>query len=285
MNTSTVMKHVALVSDTKHLEFGEVARVSAALQRQLQSHFGPVWDIGATIDAFAKLEDVPIDYWPIIVRDNIKTPGAEGVHMDDNGQPFALVHYSPGWSLTASHELLEMLCDPTGNQVKAGPSPIPEQGRVNFLVEVCDPSEAYQFGYTINGVTVSDFYTPNYFDAFTAPGVRYSWTGAIDEPRQVLSGGYISWHDPVSDEWFQEVYFGAKPEFRSLGRLSASQKTSIRNWIQQRTPEAKQNRQLDDHQALTAASAGAIDAALKSSVGKAKIIRARIKAIENPDSP
>ena len=284
MNSSTVMKHVALVSDTKHLAFAEVARVCAALQRQVQSHFGPVWNINATVSAFAQLEDVPIDYWPIIVRDNIKTPGAEGVHKDKNGQPFALVHYSPGWSLTASHELLEMLCDPTGNEVKAGPSPIPEQGRVNFLVEVCDPSEAYQFGYTINGVTVSDFYTPNYFDAFTAPGVRYSWTGAIEEPRQVLSGGYISWHDPVSDEWFQEVYFGAEPEFRSLGRLSAAE-TSIRNWIQKKTPQAKEHRQLDDHQALTAASAGALDAASKSSAAKANIIRARIKAIEDPGNP
>jgi hypothetical protein len=88
----------------------------------------------------------------------------------------------------------------------------------------------------------------------------------------------------VSDEWFQEVYFGAEPEFRSLGRLSAAE-TSIRNWIQKNTPEAKQNRQLDDHQALTAASAGALDAALRSSAAKANIIRAKIEAIENPGNP
>ena len=104
MNTSTLLKHVALVSDTQSLDFPEVARVSAALQRQVQGHFGPTWDINATVDAFAQLEDVPIDYWPIIIRDDIDVPGAEGVHEDDNGQPFALVQYTPAWVRTTGQE-------------------------------------------------------------------------------------------------------------------------------------------------------------------------------------
>jgi hypothetical protein len=53
-----------------------------------------------------------------------------------------------------------------------------DQGRVEFLVEVSDPSEAAQFGYTVNGIPVSDFYTPHYFDPVQANGVRYSQTGA-----------------------------------------------------------------------------------------------------------
>jgi hypothetical protein len=276
MNTSTLLKHVALVSDTKALDFPEVARVSAALQRQVLGHFGPTWDINATVDAFAQLEDVPIDYWPIIIRDDIDVPGAEGIHTEENGQPFALVHYSPAWSLTASHELLEMLCDPTGNLVKAGPSPMPGQGRVNFLVEVCDPSESFEFGYPINGVTVSDFYTPSYFDSVTAPGVRYSWTGAITKPRQVLQGGYISWQDPISGHWFQEVFFGSAPQFRDLGRLSASQK-SIRNEIQKRTPEARTRRRAIADEALTATVRESVTS---SSAAKAQAIRQKISAIQ-----
>jgi hypothetical protein len=275
MNTSTLLKHVALVSDTQSLDFPEVARVSAALQRQVQGHFGPTWDIYTTVDAFAQLEDVPIDYWPIIIRDDIDVPGAEGVHKDDNGQPFALVHYTPAWSLTASHELLEMLCDPTGNLVKAGPSPKSGQGRVNFLVEVCDPSEAFEFGYTINGVTVSDFYTPNYFDSVMATGVRYSWTGAITKPRQVLQGGYISWQDPISGHWWQETYFDAKPAFRDLGPLSAS-KTSIRNEIQRRTPKAREKRRAIADMALTATVRESVTA---SSAAKARVIRTQIDVL------
>ena len=77
------------------------------------------------MSGFAKLEDVPTDYWPVIIRDDIKTPGAAGVHEDKNGQPFALVQFSDAWSLTASHETLEMLADPFGNRLVAGRSPKP----------------------------------------------------------------------------------------------------------------------------------------------------------------
>ena len=57
-----------------------------------------------------------------------------------------------------------MLVDPFGDKLKAGDSPKADQGRVLFLVEVSDPSEAKEFAYTVNGVLVSDFYTPSFFD-------------------------------------------------------------------------------------------------------------------------
>jgi hypothetical protein len=50
-------------------------------------------------------------------------------------------------------------------------------GRVEFLVEACDPSEAAEFGYTIDNLLVSDFYTPRYFDPVQSDSVRYSFTG------------------------------------------------------------------------------------------------------------
>jgi hypothetical protein len=45
-----------------------------------------------------------------------------------------------------------MLVDPSGNRLVAGDSPKTDQGRVSFLVEVCDPSEAADFAYSANGV-------------------------------------------------------------------------------------------------------------------------------------
>ena len=38
--------------------------------------------------------------------------GLVGIHLDDNGQPYALVRRTPSWTLAASHEVLEMLADP-----------------------------------------------------------------------------------------------------------------------------------------------------------------------------
>jgi hypothetical protein len=198
---ASLLRQIALVSESNSVGLPDVTRVSAALQKQVTRDLAPIWDVSATVDAFAKLEDVPLGYWPIMIRDNIGFRAA-GIHLDKDGQPFALVTAGDDWSLTASHETLEMLVDPFGNRVIAGDSPKSDQGRVEFLVEICDPSESAEFGYTVNGVLVSDFYTPAYFDPIQAPGVRYSFTGALTEPRQVVSGGYLSWHDLVSDHWF-----------------------------------------------------------------------------------
>jgi hypothetical protein len=233
-----IMRHVALVSHVDNISFSELTRVSAALQKQAMRDMGPVWEIQATVDVFASLDDVPVATWPIILEEDIGVEGAAGIHEDQDGQPFALVTAQDGWSLTASHELVEMLVDPFGRTLTEGQSTKPGQGRVQFLVEPCDPSEAEEFAYLINGITVSDFYTPKFFATQFNPNDRYSHTGAIKRPRQVLRGGYLSWHDPVTDHWFQETFFtGNKSRFRDLGPLTAAGK-SFRRQIYDVTHEA-----------------------------------------------
>jgi hypothetical protein len=255
---ATLIRQLALVSETSHVDFSALTTTSAALQKQVTRDFAQIWDVQATVDSFAQLKDVPLGYWPIMVRDDINQAGALGVHLDQNNQPFALVQYDNDWQLTASHETLEMLADPFGNRLTAGDSPDPSQGRVEFLVEVCDPSEAAGNGYRVNGILLADFYTPNYFDPVVAQGVRYSYTGAITEPRQVLKGGYLSWHEPVSDEWFQLVYFGDQPTIRSLGKLS--QRTgSLRSQIDKLT-----NAEAIKARAAQAPETGAVSAGLRA---------------------
>jgi hypothetical protein len=272
----TVLHHLALVTDSPQLAFSELGRVGAALQKQATRDLGPKWGVSATVSSFASLEDVPTDYWPIIVRDDIEVSGAAGVHEDNQGQPFALVQFSPGWSLTASHEMCEMLVDPRGVRVIAGPSPKPGQHRVNFLVEVCDPSEGEQFGYTVNGVLVSDFYTQHFFDPVAVAGTQYSFTGAIAAPRQVLKGGYLSWHDLQSDHWFQETFFGAEPVFRDLGKLTQSAK-SIRRQIYDVTPEAYKVRKPDRARSLLAS--GGFGDVNEGGAERAKHLRSQIEGL------
>ncbi len=239
-----LLSQVALVSEVSDISASDLALVSAALQKQATRDFGPIWGIPSTLDSFARLEDVPLGYWPIVVMTDIHTPGAGGVHLDQQGQPFALVQYSNTWSLTASHECLEMLADPFGNRLVAGPSIMPNQGRVEYLAEVCDPCEDASFAYTVNGVMVSDFITPHYYDPVTSAGVQYSFSGAIKGPRQVLQGGYLSWHDPASDHWWQAVFFGAEQEFRDLGAIT--QRTgSLRETIDGMTPHPQLVKGLD----------------------------------------
>jgi hypothetical protein len=236
---AALVRQLALVSESAQIPKSDVLKVSAALQKQATRDLAPIWDVSATVDAFENLEDVPAGYWSMIVKDNIDVSGAAGIHEDDNGQPFALITASSNldsWSLTASHEAFEMLIDPSGNRVTAGESPKPDQGRANFLVEVCDPCEAADFAYTVNGILVSDFYTPNYFDPVTVSGVRYSYTGALTAPRQVLRGGYLSWQDAASGRWWQQIWFeGDDPTFREFGSIDQRTNGNVRAVIDRDT--------------------------------------------------
>jgi hypothetical protein len=225
---SALIRQVALVSLTDMVPAATVMQISAALQKQATRDLGPVWDVSGTVDAFERLGQVPVGTWPIIIGGRVP-PGAGGFHTDQNGQPLALVRATTDINVlcqTCSHEMIEMLVDPFGSRFVPGDSPMPEQGRVNFLLEACDPSEGAKFGYTVNNLLVSDFYTPHYFDPVQSSGVRYSFTGAITEPRQVLQGGYLSWQEPISRHFFQERRIDTdEPDFEDLGIPTDSSQT------------------------------------------------------------
>ncbi len=272
--------NLALVSVVEDHDPGDVARVAAALQRQATRDFGPIWNVRATVDSFPSLADVPVGYWPMIVATDINRPGASGVHEDKDGQPFALIEMSDSWSLTASHEMLEMLADPFGKRVVPGPSPKRGQGRVEFLVEVGDPAEAEEFAYTVNDILVSDFYTPHFFDPVQSSGTRYSFTGAIEKPRQVLRGGYLSWREPVSNHWWQEVFFGSRREYRDLGIADATA-GSIRSWIDAQTDHPGIDHGLKKSNAALKAAVAARKRTEKAAASKADAWQAQIKEIQS----
>jgi hypothetical protein len=284
----TLTQHLALVSESKKIKSADLLKVAAALQKQATRDLAPIWEAAATVSAFEKLEDVPIGYWPMIVMDNIGVNGAAGIHLDKDNQPYALITASTEidqWSVTAAHEMCEMLVDPYGNRVIAGDSPKDGQGRVSFLVEVCDPSEAAEFAYTVNGVLVSDFYTPSYFDPIAAPGVRYSFTGALTEPRQVRRGGYLSWEDAVTTHWWQEIWrAGAdEPSFRDIGPLDPKA-GSLRAQIDRLTA-AETAQAVAPARSVATAAGLSIVSSYSPSTSKAAMWRELIGALTDGPSP
>lgn len=211
--------NLALVSEVPDVELSELTRVAAAVQKQIIRDLGPIWNIEASIAAFGALEDVPVDYWIVYLCYSV--PSGSGDHRDSDGLPAAFVEWTDDWSVSVSHEVLEMLVDPWGKRLVAGPSLKPDQGRVEYLLEISDPCQSLDFAYNINGEKVSDFYTPRYFDPVASPGVQYSYSGKITEPRQVLKGGYLSWFDSVGGRWWQlQWYEGANPIFVDCGELA-----------------------------------------------------------------
>jgi hypothetical protein len=166
--------------------------------------------VRATVTPFLSLEHVPVGYMVVVLAADVPLR-THGVHYAAGSRPFALVRYvsltDPGnWSVTASHELLEMLCDPWGNRVMPGRAigagGGPDADQVEYLLEVCDPCQ--QYTYLIDGVLVSDFVTPDYYSPYATEGLRYSFTGKIAQPRTVGTGGYITWRTPGTEQIFQQ---------------------------------------------------------------------------------
>lgn len=186
---------VALVpfDDDVEGEIGsQLSDVAKVLQLHVRDHLRPHWRVSAAVSAKSSLDELGDDCFPVVIMGDPLPRNYHGFHLDMDGRPFALVHKDGEWSLTASHETIEMVCDPSGQRTLGGASELDEQGMVDYLVEVCDPCE--DEGTDFEGVVVSDFVTPRYYEASpTERGGKFSHFGTITAPRQVLKGGYLSW--------------------------------------------------------------------------------------------
>lgn len=158
-----------------------------------------------------------------------------GIHGQRDNQPIATVQAKTDWSLTASHEIIEMLADPFSNRLIAGDSITGDGKRVEYLVEVCDPCQDASFGYQINGVLVSDFYTPQYFNAAGTSGAKYDYLGKMSQPRTVLEGGYLSWRDPVTNHLHRADMINSQIWLSDLGDMPTTA-VSLRSHIDSMSP-------------------------------------------------
>src|ERR1051325_14894 len=110
---------VAILNASTVLTDAQLAPVVAALAKQVLNDFGPVWGIAANVTFVPKGSQAPAGAWQLVVLDDSDQAGALGYHdLTKDGLPMGKVfartdlnnHLS--WSVTISHELLEMLGDP-----------------------------------------------------------------------------------------------------------------------------------------------------------------------------
>lgn len=222
----TVPVHVAIVDRTRRRG---LTRVAAALSQQA-GDFITAWRLHYTVTvAVHSKGTVDPGTWTLELQDGLDEPGAAGYHSDNHHQPYARIDVTAGdWTVTASHELLEMLGDPFGSSLHTAAAPTGWDGpaRVKYLREVCDPCEATS--YDTGGVAVSDFILPAYYRS-TAHG-PVSFAGGVTRPQQVAEGGYISWVDPTSGVWWQRFVTGGQVSDRKLGAFDKAAFSSLREF-------------------------------------------------------
>jgi len=179
-----------------------------ALNIQITKHLRKCWNaVPEAVVRRVDPKDNPKGVWLVELVDELKG-GEGGFHSTDHFQPFAGVDASdPEWTIAASHEVLEMLVDPSGQRLQPaqaikcdGHKIEDDAGEFVYLLEVCDPCEAKTFAYKIDSTWVSDFVTPDFYSCMGVPDARYSFRHNIAKPRNLLPGGYITWVETKNDK-------------------------------------------------------------------------------------
>jgi len=192
----------------------------AAMQAYITNNVVPIWGTPANL---VKTTDFQPGAWAMVFLDNADAPNALAYHdLTPDGLPQAKVFVKTTLanndlvSVSASHELVEMLVDPAINMMTTGPD-----RTTIYAYESADPVEALSFA--VNGIQMSDFVYPSYFEVFRQPGsVQFDQMNQVNAPFQILADGYqIIFKD---GQWSQ--VFGSKEKEKAFAREDRHQHRS-----------------------------------------------------------
>jgi len=232
---------LALIDPDHLVSADDATAVAAAVSKQIQNHLAPAWDATGSLHYFSRPESVPNGY-ALIHLVATKANGEYGYHALSGNRPVAYVEVKGDatvWSLTVSHEALEMIVDPSGNTLVAGTSP-DGQRHVQYLVEICDPCQSPTVGYSIDGFLVSEFVLKSYYSSQSTPG-PHSINARVLAPRSLLPDGYLSWMDPAQgNQWFKkEMDSDGVPSTSLIGMPPTGM--SLRSWVDRATMRSRRN--------------------------------------------
>jgi hypothetical protein len=222
---------VAILNRSTVVSDEDAAAMVPALQQQTSEDFAGVWGIDAEL-SFLPTNELTgwKGKWNLVLLDTSDEANALGYHdLTPDGLPLGKVFAKSdaiagsAVSVTASHELLEMLLDPYINLTAEDPT------RGYFVAyEACDAVEADAIGYEHDGVLLSDFVTPEFFDPSAAkrPGERFSFRGNIGKPFELATGGYeIIW--VPGRGWTQNAAREAGPQALDRPRVGSRRERRV----------------------------------------------------------
>lgn len=209
---------ISVINRSRKISDEEVQTVIRAINRQIAEDFEPYWSFGATLRLEGStgpantrhLSDLRGDAI-LYLYDKANVPDALGYHYTNwRGIPYGFVFtdlarkLGEPWSVTLSHEALELLGDAQANLLVQGPHPEHPKREVFHWFEMCDAvqSEIYE----IEGVAVCNFVLPTYFTVSDEPGTRNDFLGRVDSKGNALPsfgvkpGGYVGFFDPVTKD-------------------------------------------------------------------------------------
>lgn len=209
------MIKISVLNESTVVADADVQRCVDALQIQVSRDFAPIWGVDAQLN-FHPSKIAAAGSWQLVVLDDSDQADALGYHETTAdflplGKVFAKSDQLAGtlWTVTASHELLEMLGDPDINLTAEVDN---SDGSITFYAyEVCDAVEADSLGYAIGAIVVSDFVTPDWFSPLPLPGKPYDFMGHVTAPFQIALGGYIGVLQAAAGAQWTQITADRKP--------------------------------------------------------------------------
>lgn len=216
---------ISVINESTVLANTEIPPVVAALQKQVTNDFRPAWGVDAELKIVAKGTQPPAGSWWLVLLDDSDQASALGYHDLTTeslpiGKVFAASDLKAGtsWTVTASHELLEMLADPNVNLTVFAQNS--NTGGVLYAYEVCDACEDDSYAYPIDKVLVSDFVYPSWFENFHTEGsTQFDRMNKIQKPLELLTGGYIGIYNITSGSGWQQITAEKRTNLRSRGTV------------------------------------------------------------------
>jgi hypothetical protein len=210
--TLTIGPNIAIVNCCKLISADEITKAVEAIQIQIDRDLVPIWNLPANLYVYQQSDVLPKNSWVMYIMDTSDQAGALGYHeLTEEGNPIGYVFaaddikYGLSWTVTLSHEIIEMLGDPFINQVVF----VQKTNTTGTLYswELNDAVEDDSLGYKINDVLVSDFVTPQWFQEFKTPNsTQFSFMNNVHAPFELANGGYIGAFEvgpPDSQGWTQ----------------------------------------------------------------------------------
>jgi hypothetical protein len=227
-----VSYRVAVLNLSSQVSPEEVRKVVASLQKQLDRDFAPAWGIDAELTFVPQGEEPEPGSWWLVIEDEGQYPGVLGYHyVTKEGLPEVRISVSAAkagflsWTMAASHDLMEMLVNPQLNLTVFVPESNMTSGRL-YGREICDPVSHATMAYLIDGVVVSNFVYPAWFEAFRKPGsVQFDHGSRLSAPFECGPNCYMSIFDVQGSGW--RHFFGppkpapAQSQERSPGKAKS----------------------------------------------------------------
>jgi hypothetical protein len=233
---------ISVINESTVLTDADIAPAVAALQKQVTNDFRPVWGVDAELTMTGKTSQPPPGSWWLVILDDSDQAGALGYHdLTSEGMPLGKVFAASdlkantSWTVTASHELMEMLADPNIN-LTVFVQNTNTTGTL-YAYEVCDPCEDDSLGYQIDNILLSDFVYPSWFEDFRTTGsTQFDRTNQIQSPLQLLNNGYIGvFNVSAGSGWQQQTAQMALTDTRNRGNVGSrrERRSTPRNqWVQ-----------------------------------------------------